>query len=109
MIGCPMAMSCRGGASSGYATCECLENCDTTHTSPLVLPLQLYQRVTKHTKSANLGHVLTPVSILVARCSGAARGGKLPPYGWTSKNYVICVCTAVNVSASGGLRTLDPL
>jgi len=26
--------------------------------------------------------------------SGAARGegGKLPPYGWTSKNYVICVC-----------------
>ena len=20
-------------------------------------------------------------------------GGKLPPYGWTSKNYVICVCT----------------
>jgi len=20
------------------------------------------------------------------------RGGKLPPYGWTSKNYVICVC-----------------
>jgi len=19
-------------------------------------------------------------------------GGKLPPYGWTSKNYVICVC-----------------
>ena len=35
--------------------------------------------------------------------------GKLPPYGWTSKNYVICVCTAVNVSASGGLRTLDPL
>jgi len=44
--------------------------------------------------------------------SGAARGGKgrkLPPYGWTSKNYVICVCTAVNVSASGGLRTLDPL
>jgi len=35
--------------------------------------------------------------------------GKLPPYGWTSKNYVICVCTALNVSASGGLRTLDPL
>ena len=25
--------------------------------------------------------------------SGAGRGrGKLPPYGWTSKNYVICVC-----------------
>jgi len=27
--------------------------------------------------------------------SGAARGwerGKLPPYGWTSRNYVICVC-----------------
>jgi len=26
--------------------------------------------------------------------SGAARGegGKLPPYEWTSKNYVICVC-----------------
>ena len=26
--------------------------------------------------------------------SGAARreGGKLPPYWWTSKNYVICVC-----------------
>jgi len=26
--------------------------------------------------------------------SGAARGGrgKLPPYGWTSKNYIICVC-----------------
>jgi len=26
--------------------------------------------------------------------SGAAREerGKLPPYGWTSKNYVICVC-----------------
>ena len=20
------------------------------------------------------------------------KGGKLPPYGWTSKNYVICVC-----------------
>ena len=37
------------------------------------------------------------------------RGGEAPPYGWTSKNYVICVCTAVNVSASGGLRTLDPL
>ena len=55
--------------------------------------------------------------------------GKAPPYGWTSKNYVICVCfhchgtssyhtvpnttnslcTAVNVSASGGLCTLDPL
>ena len=30
----------------------------------------------------------------VARNSGAARGGrgKLPPYGWTSKNCVICVC-----------------
>jgi len=70
--------------------------------------------------------------------SGAARGGKEgklmdPPYGWTSKNYVICVwwmygkigrqlicdnhtvpnptnslCTAVKVSASGGLRTPDP-
>jgi len=37
------------------------------------------------------------------------RGGSFPPYGWTSKNYVICVCTALNVSASGGLRTLDPL
>ena len=27
--------------------------------------------------------------------SGAARrrrGGSFPPYGWTSKNYVICVC-----------------
>ena len=36
-------------------------------------------------------------------------GGSFPAYGWTSKNYVICVCTAVNVSASGGLRTLDPL
>jgi len=24
--------------------------------------------------------------------SGAARRGKIPPYGWTSKNYVICVC-----------------
>ena len=22
----------------------------------------------------------------------ALPGGKLPPYGWTSKNYVICVC-----------------
>jgi len=61
--------------------------------------------------------------------SGAARGegGSFPPYRWTSKNYTICVCfhchgtssyhtaninslcTAVNVSASGGLRTLDPL
>jgi len=30
--------------------------------------------------------------------------GKLPPYGWTSTNYVIYVCTA-----SGGLRTLHPL
>jgi len=29
--------------------------------------------------------------------------------GGRPKNYVICVCTAVNVSASGGLRTLDPL
>ena len=29
-----------------------------------------------------------------ALTSGAARGmgGKFPPYGWTSKNYVICVC-----------------
>jgi len=62
--------------------------------------------------------------------SGAATGGgggKLPPYGWTSKNYVTsqtanllksyCTitykfpmqCTSVNVSASGELRTLDPL
>jgi len=39
--------------------------------------------------------------------SGAARGGrgKLPTYGWTSKNYVICVCfhchvNGQNVSAS---------
>jgi len=24
--------------------------------------------------------------------SGAARGGSFTPYGWTSKNYVICVC-----------------
>jgi len=23
--------------------------------------------------------------------SGAARGGSFPPYGWTSKNYIICV------------------
>jgi len=37
------------------------------------------------------------------------KGGSFPHYGWTSKNYVICVCFAVNVSASGGLRTLDPL
>ena len=30
----------------------------------------------------------------VRACSGDARAGKgkLPPYGWTSKNYVICVC-----------------
>jgi len=50
--------------------------------------------------------------IYTIELSGAAtgwEGGKLPPYGWTSKNYVLCVCTAVNVSASGGLRTLDPL
>ena len=69
---------------------------------------------------------------MIVLISGAARrgeGGKLPPYEWTSKNYVICVCfhchgtssyhtvpdptnslcTAENVSASGGLRTLDPL
>ena len=28
-----------------------------------------------------------PCSVLVA-----PPGGELPPYGWTSKNYVICVC-----------------
>jgi len=28
---------------------------------------------------------------IIFRCSGAARG-EAPPYGWTSKNYVICVC-----------------
>jgi len=26
------------------------------------------------------------------RHQGEGRGGKLPPYGWTSKNYVIYVC-----------------
>ena len=65
--------------------------------------------------------------------SGAARGrgrGKLPPYGWTSKNYVVCVCfhchgtssyhttntlqgrrakSHVDTTGTGGLRTLDPL
>ena len=57
--------------------------------------------------------------------------GKLPPYGWTSKNYVICVCFHCHGTSSyhttntlqgrrakshvdtqtgtGGLRTLDPL
>ena len=34
------------------------------------------------------------IRLSMAVISGAARGGrgKLPPYGWTSKNYVICVC-----------------
>jgi len=31
--------------------------------------------------------------------SGAARG-KLPPYGWTSKNYVICVCFHCHATSS---------
>ena len=30
--------------------------------------------------------------IFCVHSSGSARGRKLPPYGWTSKNYVICVC-----------------
>ena len=35
------------------------------------------------------------------RTSGAARGGrgKLPPYGWTSKNYVIRVCFHCHVTS----------
>jgi len=41
--------------------------------------------------------------------SGAVALPEASRYGWMSKNYVICVCTAVTVSASGGLRTLDPL
>ena len=70
--------------------------------------------------------------LFAAWVSGAARGGEASPYGRTSKNYVISssrvcfhchgtssyhtvpnptnsLCAAVNVSASGGLRTLDPL
>jgi len=33
------------------------------------------------------------VEVTILNNSGVARGGrgKLPPYGWTSKNYVICV------------------
>ena len=43
----------------------------------------------------------------VAPPEGRGRKGEASSYGWTSKNYVICVCTAVNVSASGGLRILQ--
>ena len=34
--------------------------------------------------------VTTPLVSCQWRRQG--EGGKLPPYGWTSKNYVICVC-----------------
>jgi len=36
-------------------------------------------------------------AIMLGGASGAARGegGKLPPNGWTSKNYVICVCAFI--------------
>jgi len=45
-------------------------------------PLPLHRQVDEPT-----------VSTCILTASGAARGegGKLPPYGWTSKNYVICV------------------
>ena len=68
------------------------------------------------------------------RRQGEGEKGKLPPYGWTSKNYVICVCFHChgtssyhttntlhgrrankprwytdNTTGTGGLRTLDPL
>jgi len=41
--------------------------------------------------------------------SGAARGGggKLPAYGWTSKNYVICVCFRCHGTSS--YHTTDTL
>ena len=73
--------------------------------TPRYFAKQLYSR---YTQSKNHVDVETFAgSITVAPPEGGR--GKLPPYGWTSKNYVICACTAVNVSASGGLRTLDPL
>ena len=38
----------------------------------------------------------------VVGVSGAARGkgGSFPPYGWTSKNYVLCVCFHCHGSSS---------
>jgi len=41
------------------------------------------------------GRLHATSSRVILSHSGAARGegkGKLPPYGWTSKNYAICVC-----------------
>jgi len=43
-------------------------------------------------------HICCPLHVLSAR--GAARGGEASPYGWTSKNYVICVCFHCHGSSS---------
>jgi len=33
-----------------------------------------------------------PLNECISQWRHQGEGGKLPPYGWTSKNYVICVC-----------------
>ena len=50
-----------------------------------------------HTDSATsvtIDHVLMLYFICydIITVAPPGGGGKLPPYGWTSKNYVICMC-----------------